>query len=70
MSTITAIVEPDANGTIRLSLPPEFRNGPVKVDARIESVSLKKPRFGCLAGKIWMAPDFDAPLDDFKDYMK
>ena len=25
--------------------------------------------FGALKGKIWMAPDFDAPLDDFKDYM-
>jgi prevent-host-death family protein len=25
---------------------------------------------GRLPGKIWMSPDFDAPLDDFKDYMK
>jgi prevent-host-death family protein len=25
---------------------------------------------GSLSGKIWMSPDFDAPLDDFKDYMK
>jgi hypothetical protein len=24
--------------------------------------------FGCLKGQIWMADDFDAPLDDFKDY--
>jgi hypothetical protein len=24
---------------------------------------------GCLEGQIWMADDFDAPLDDFKDYM-
>lgn len=30
----------------------------------------KKPRtFGCLKGKIEMAEDFDAPIDDFKDYM-
>lgn len=21
------------------------------------------------SGKVWIAPDFDAPLDDFKDYM-
>jgi prevent-host-death family protein len=27
-------------------------------------------RAGSLPGKIWMSPDFDAPLDDFKDYMK
>ena len=25
---------------------------------------------GSLPGNLWMAPDFDAPLDDFKDYMK
>jgi len=24
---------------------------------------------GGLEGKIWMAPDFDEPLDDFKEYM-
>lgn len=28
------------------------------------------PRIGALKGKIWIAQDFDAPLDDFKDYMK
>ncbi len=25
--------------------------------------------FGSLKGKIWMSPDFDEPLEDFKDYM-
>ena len=31
----------------------------------------KKERggYGVLAGKIWMAEDFNAPLEDFKDYM-
>lgn len=29
----------------------------------------KKPKFGCVKGQIKMAPDFDAPLDDFKEYM-
>lgn len=24
--------------------------------------------FGYAKGKVWMAPDFDAPLDDFADY--
>ena len=24
---------------------------------------------GLLKGKMWMSPDFDAPLEDFKDYM-
>ena len=25
---------------------------------------------GCLKGKIWMADDFNAPLEDFKEYME
>lgn len=27
-----------------------------------------KRQAGMLKGKIWMAPDFDAPLEDFKEY--
>jgi hypothetical protein len=27
------------------------------------------PKFGSAKGKIKMSSDFDAPLDDFKDYM-
>ena len=30
----------------------------------------KTPRPGCMKGKIWMADDFDAPLEDFKEYME
>ncbi len=30
---------------------------------------IKERQAGDLKGKIWMADDFDAPLDDFKDYM-
>jgi prevent-host-death family protein len=29
-----------------------------------------KPRFGSARGKIEMAEDFDAPLEDFRDYMR
>ncbi|MEM6839626.1 MAG: DUF2281 domain-containing protein [Cyanobacteria bacterium P01_C01_bin.120] len=29
----------------------------------------KKRQAGLLKGKIWMADDFDAPLEDMKDYM-
>jgi DNA-damage-inducible protein J len=28
------------------------------------------PKLGGWEGKIWMADDFDAPLDDFKEYME
>ncbi len=31
---------------------------------------LRKPRkAGSARGQVWMAADFDAPLDDFADYM-
>ena len=30
----------------------------------------KTPKPGCMTGKIWMAKDFDEPLEDFKEYMK
>jgi hypothetical protein len=29
----------------------------------------KKRKAGALKGKIWMAEDFDAPLEDMKEYM-
>lgn len=29
----------------------------------------KRPKFGCAKGDIYIAPDFDAPLTDFTDYM-
>jgi antitoxin (DNA-binding transcriptional repressor) of toxin-antitoxin stability system len=30
----------------------------------------RTPRAGSLKGEIWMAPDFDAPLEEFKEYME
>ena len=35
-----------------------------------ESPPRPRPRFGALKGKILLAPDFDEPLDDFRDYME
>lgn len=29
----------------------------------------KKPEFGCAKGQIYISPDFDEPLEDFKEYM-
>lgn len=29
----------------------------------------KSPKFGCAKGQIYTSPDFDEPLEDFKDYM-
>lgn len=30
----------------------------------------RKPQFGCAKGRFKMAPDFDEPIDDFKEYMQ
>jgi prevent-host-death family protein len=47
----------DANGQEVVQLVPVAR--------------LKRRRqFGSAKGLIWMADDFDAPLEDFKDYME
>jgi hypothetical protein len=74
VSTITAILEADADGTLHLPLPPELRQGKVEVVATLKAVQgdipSPQPRFGCLAGKIEMAPDFDEPLEDFREYMQ
>jgi len=70
MSTIVATLEPDVDGTLHLPLPPELRHGKLKVTATVETVSpTSKAKAGCLKG-IWMAPDFDEPLEDFKEYME
>lgn len=35
----------------------------------IQTLPKKKRQAGVLSGKVWMADDFNAPLDDLKDYM-
>ncbi len=80
MTILTAIIEPDADGTLHLPLPAAWRHHAIRVKAEMEPVGTAhkhavtgSPKnlqgFGCLQGKIWMAPDFDEPLEDFKDYM-
>lgn len=40
-----------------------------KYAAQIQSQKPKKRQAGSAKGKYTIAPDFDAPLEDFKDYM-
>ena len=35
----------------------------------LEPLKKKRGGFGILKDKIWMADDFDEPLEDFKEYM-
>ena len=79
MSTITAILEADGDGTLHLPLPADLRQGKVRVVATLEPAPTEVestdeaertvPKPGSLTG-FWMAPDFDEPLEDFKEYME
>ena len=45
---------------------------PYGVDAQQEESAKpvkKMPKPGCMRGEIWMADDFDAPLEEFEEYM-
>lgn len=77
MHTITAILEPDSDGTLHLPIPEELKCGKVKVEAKLEAALPEPPchatnlkGFGALKGRIRTAPDFDEPLEDFKEYME
>jgi addiction module RelB/DinJ family antitoxin len=44
---------------------------PFKITAQPEEIKAVRPpfEFGCMAGKVWMADDFDAPMEEFEEYM-
>lgn len=76
MSTVVKqIVIPD-NRHINIELPPTVPVGEATVTLTIEPKDCGEKRinrlgelFGQGKGEIWMADDFDAPLEDFKEYM-
>lgn len=43
---------------------------PFNAVAPMEKPSKATNTRGCMKGKMWMADDFDAPLEDFKEYME
>ena len=62
MSTIIAILEPDADGTLHLPLPAELRHGKIKVEARLEAAQEVSPA-DASTGK-------GTPLEAFKELRK
>ena len=36
---------------------------------RKSELKKKQPKFGCAKGQIYLSPDFDEPMADFKDYI-
>ena len=80
MNLISTIIEPDADGTLHLPVPKAWQHQAIRVRAEMEPVGVAAAwetegaakdlkGFGCLRGKISWSPDFDEPLEDFKDYM-
>ena len=72
--TITQTIEIPDDRRITLEVPCEVPTGRTRViiqfPVQAEGSEHKKvPVFGCSKGKYRMADDFDAPLEDFKDYM-
>jgi hypothetical protein len=60
------------NGLIQLDqpLPEDLEGKQIQVIVQeVSPASRKRRQAGSAAGQIWMAPDFDAPLDDFEEYM-
>jgi len=71
--TITQTIDIPADRRITLDVPREVPTGPVVLTFTPASAAKTEPQnvpvFGCSKGKYHMAEDFDAPLEDFKDYM-
>jgi hypothetical protein len=68
--SITQTIEVPASHRLIIDVPREIPTGPVILTfATAETEQKKVPVFGCAKGKYRMAEDFDAPLEDFKDYM-
>jgi len=67
--SVTQTVEIPVNHKLTIDVPPEVPAGRAKIYFFPVSERKKQREFGCVKGDYWMADDFDAPLDDFKDYM-
>ena len=76
MITIEETLIVDAEGHATLTLPPSVKPGRHRAVVQIEDEvadappkTKVTPKAGCLKG-FRMAPDFDAPLEDFREYME
>jgi hypothetical protein len=69
--SVTQTVEVPANHRLIVDVPHEIPAGPVILTFTPKAApkSGKRGGFGCAKGKYRMAEDFDAPLEDLKDYM-
>jgi DNA-damage-inducible protein J len=59
----------DMSTAVNIFLKQAVRQHGIPFPLVITEQEKKIPKAGCMKGKIWMADDFDAPLEDFKEYM-
>ena len=76
MITIQETLLVDAEGHAVITLPPSVKPGRHRAVVQIEDEVTSAPeakrvarKAGSLKG-FWMSPDFDAPLEDFREYME
>ena len=74
MTTITQDVVIPADHRITVKLPPDCPPGNALVTITIQPRDGKpknraREMYGKGKGKVWMSDDFDAPLEDFAEYM-
>ena len=71
--TVTQTVEIPESRRLIIDVPREVPTGAAILSFTLQEIPAEeRPQervFGCSKGKYRMADDFDAPLDDFKDYM-
>ena len=70
--TITQTVFIPENRRLSIEVPREVPPGQVILTftpKAAEQEQKKEREFGCVKGDYWMAKDFNAPLEDLKDYM-
>jgi len=69
--SITQTVTISADHRLTIDVPPEVPAGQAILTFTPQAMvkSGERGGFGCARGEFWMADDFDAPLEDFKDYM-
>ena len=67
--TIEQTVEIPASHRLTIEVPRTVPAGRTIIAFTPKPLAPGERVFGCAKGQFRMADDFDAPLDDFKDYM-
>lgn len=73
MKTLVTVAEVDGKGWLKIHAPAPFGTAPGKLDVLViwspaAPAPPQRPRAGTLSGKVELAADFPAPLEDFRAY--